>query len=83
MSIKEFYDAKGEGQAGVQASSTGINIGLSASGERVTKRIYIFEGWREGGLQGFDQEIFNLVKDQISDLLKEHVVVEEDMEQKE
>ena len=54
VSIEEFYDSKGDGSAGVQATEGEINIGLKGSGQKVTKRIYSFEGWRDGSSIGIE-----------------------------
>lgn len=77
VSIEEFYDTRGDGKAGVQASDASLNIGISGSGERVTKRVYTFEGWRDGGLKGVDEEILKLLKDKAGDLMKEKITIEE------
>lgn len=77
VSIEEFYDAKGDGKVGVQASDASLNIGISGSGERVTKSVYTFEGWRDGGLKGVDEEILKLLKDKAGDFMKEKITIEE------
>ena len=77
VSIEEFYDTKGDGKAGVQAANASLNIGISGSGERVTKRVYTFEGWRDGGLKGVDEEILKLLKDKTGDIMKEKIIIEE------
>ena len=77
VTIEEFYEGKGEGNIGVQASNASLNVGLSGSGERVTKRIYTFEGWRDGGLKGIDEQIVALMKENASELAQEKVTVEE------
>lgn len=77
VSIEEFYDSKGDGKVGLQKVPTEMNIGLSGSGEHVTKRIYTFEGWRDGGLKGVDEEILRLLKESVSDIGKEKSTIEE------
>lgn len=77
VTIEEFYEGKGEGNVGVHASNASLNVGLSGSGERVTKRIYTFEGWRDGGLKGIDEQILALMKENASELAQEKVTVEE------
>lgn len=77
VSIEEFYDSKGDGKVGMQKVETELNIGLSGSGERVTKRIYTFEGWRDGGLKGVDEEILRLLKESVRDNRKEKSTIEE------
>ena len=44
VSIEEFYEYKGEGAVGAQIDVTKINVGLSGSGQRVSRRIYKFSG---------------------------------------
>lgn len=61
VSIEEFYDTKGDGGLGVQSTEGDINIGLKGSGQKVTKRIYSFEGWREGSSIGVEA-ISELIK---------------------
>ncbi|WP_195945925.1 hypothetical protein [Paraclostridium bifermentans] len=61
VSIEEFYDTKGDGGVGVQSTEGDINIGLKGSGQKVTKRIYSFEGWRDGSSIGVEA-ISELIK---------------------
>lgn len=61
VSIEEFYDTKGDGSLGVQSTEGDINIGLKGSGQKVTKRIYSFEGWRDGSSIGVE-DISELIK---------------------
>lgn len=49
--IEEYYDTTGEGGLGVKLSEENISAGLSGSGRRVSKRVYTFKGWRDGGLE--------------------------------
>lgn len=44
VEIEEFYDLNGEGSVGLKADKNGISAGASASGRRVSKRIYKFRG---------------------------------------
>jgi len=44
VSIEEFYEYKGEGVVGAQVNGANVNVGLSGSGQRVSKRIYKFSG---------------------------------------
>ena len=44
VEIEEFYDLNGEGSVGLKADEKGISAGASASGRRVSKRIYKFRG---------------------------------------
>ena len=44
VEIEEFYDLNGEGSVGLKADEKGITAGASASGRRVSKRIYKFRG---------------------------------------
>ncbi len=44
VEIEEFYDLNGEGSIGLKADEKGITAGASASGRRVSKRIYKFRG---------------------------------------
>ncbi|NFC29188.1 hypothetical protein EXM98_19115 [Clostridium botulinum] len=73
VSIEEYYDNKADGKLGAQVDSDGLNLGISGSGERVVKRVYTFEGWREGGLEGIDKDIIEKLKIQ-SDILTEKSV---------
>ena len=47
VEIEEFYDLSGEGSIGVQLHETAVSAGVSASGKRVTKRIYKFTAFRD------------------------------------
>lgn len=44
VSIEEFYEYKGEGAVGAQIDGAKVNVGLSGSGQRVSRRIYKFSG---------------------------------------
>jgi len=57
VTIEEFYESKGDGKAGLHSDGATLNIGISGSGEKVTKRVYIFEGWREGDKLSINENI--------------------------
>ena len=44
VEIEEFYDLNGDANVGVQGKGKAIALGLTASGQRVSKRIYKFNG---------------------------------------
>jgi hypothetical protein len=44
VEIEEFYDLNGDGSVGIKSDDKGISVGASASGRRVSKRIYKFRG---------------------------------------
>ncbi len=44
VEIEEFYDINAEGNIGINAKEQSISLGASASGRRVSKRIYKFSG---------------------------------------
>lgn len=44
VEIEEFYDLNAKGKAGLSAEEQSITLGLAASGQRVSKRIYKFSG---------------------------------------
>ncbi|MDD2690322.1 MAG: hypothetical protein PHX69_00890 [Simplicispira sp.] len=44
VEIEEFYDLNADGSLGVKAKEQSISLGASASGRRVSKRIYKFRG---------------------------------------
>lgn len=44
VEIEEFYDINAEGNVGINAKEQSISLGASASGRRVSKRIYKFSG---------------------------------------
>ena len=44
VEIEEFYDLNGDANLGVQGKGKAIALGLTASGQRVSKRIYKFTG---------------------------------------
>jgi hypothetical protein len=44
VTIEEFYQYKAEGAVGTKIDGTKVNIGASGSGQRVTRRIYRFNG---------------------------------------
>ncbi len=45
VEIEEFYDGQGKGSVGVKGDESGITLGASGEGRRVTKRIIKFAGW--------------------------------------
>ena len=45
VEIEEFYDGQGKGSLGVKGDESGITLGASGEGRRVTKRIIKFSGW--------------------------------------
>jgi hypothetical protein len=59
VEIEEFYDTSGKGKIGINAKTEGesltVGAGVSGEGRRVTKRIYRFRGWRDGGLEVIEQ----------------------------
>jgi hypothetical protein len=61
VEIEEFYDASGKGNLGLNAdlSKETIGVGVNGEGRKVTKRIYRFKGWHEGGTTVFEQLIKN------------------------
>ncbi|WP_294713226.1 hypothetical protein, partial [uncultured Fusobacterium sp.] len=56
VTIEEFYENKEEGHIGITASQEGAGLGIGSNEEKVVKRVYIFEGWREGGLDLLGKE---------------------------
>ena len=56
VSIEEFYDYKGDGAATASLDGTKGSFGVSASSQRVSKRIYTFKGLTartsDGGADG-------------------------------
>ena len=55
VQIEEFYEYTEEGKLGFSAQGGNPNIGLSASDQRVSKRIYTFKGLRTGNLTEIDE----------------------------
>ncbi|MED4802625.1 hypothetical protein [Bacillus atrophaeus] len=51
VEIEEYYDTQGDGAAGVQYKESNLNIGVSGSGRRISKRVYRFKGFKETELQ--------------------------------
>lgn len=45
VEIEEFYEGQGKGSLGVKGDDSGITIGASGEGRRVTKRVIKFAGW--------------------------------------
>jgi len=45
VEIEEFYDGQGKGSLGVKGDESGITLGASGEGRRVTKRVIKFAGW--------------------------------------
>lgn len=66
VSIEEFYDTKGDGALGVQSTEGEFNIGLKGNGQKVTKRIYSFDGWREGSSMGIEKILESIKPDDLS-----------------
>lgn len=56
VEIEEYYDISGEGNIGLSASESGINLGTGGSGRKVTKRIYRFKGWNEKISEEYSEE---------------------------
>ena len=54
VTIEEFYGSSGEGKIGLNSDGENITFGINGAGRRVTKRIYTFKGWRDGGLDVID-----------------------------
>ena len=48
VEIEEFYDASGNGFAGISVdqSRQTTSVGVGAEGRQITKRVYRFSGWR-------------------------------------
>lgn len=44
VQIEEYYEYAGEGSLGLKGDEKGLTLGASASGQRVSKRIYKFIG---------------------------------------
>lgn len=44
VEMEEFYDFNASGHAGIKPDGTAITVGLSAQGQKVTKRIFRFKG---------------------------------------
>lgn len=51
VEIEEFYDSAREGQAGLNVTGKAVSLGASGAGKHVSKRVYRFKGWRDGGLE--------------------------------
>ncbi|MEA4831552.1 hypothetical protein SDC9_128840 [bioreactor metagenome] len=49
--IEEYFDTTGAGDLGVKLEGESLSAGLSGSGRRVSKKVYTFKGWRDGGLE--------------------------------
>lgn len=45
VEIEEFYEGHGKGSIGVKGDESGVTLGASGEGRRVTKRIIKFSGW--------------------------------------
>ncbi|WP_459047015.1 hypothetical protein [Stenotrophomonas sp. PSU_St99] len=45
VEIEEFYDGQGKGSLGIKGDESGITLGASGEGRRVTKRVIKFAGW--------------------------------------
>lgn len=73
VTIEEFYDTKGDGNIGVKAEEKKVSIGANASGEKVAKRIYTFEAWRDGGLEGINERIMTLLKQVEDECLEDDI----------
>lgn len=53
--VEEYYEGEGEGKVGLNAEEGSVSLGLSGAGRRISKRVYTFKGWRDGGLEGLDK----------------------------
>jgi hypothetical protein len=42
--LEEYYEGEAEGSIGMNGSESGISLGASASGRKITKRVYRFIG---------------------------------------
>ena len=45
VEIEEFYEGQGKGSLGLKGDESGITLGASGEGRRVTKRVIKFAGW--------------------------------------
>lgn len=74
VSIEEFYDVSGDGGIGAQATEKSLNIGINGSGHKVTKRVYSFDGWREGssiGIEGVMKKLLSEDSQEIDENIEE------------
>lgn len=63
VEIEEYYDLSGEASAGISTNGQNIQVGMSAAGRKVSKRIYRFTGWSKESTTASDlTEIDNLDK---------------------
>lgn len=44
VEIEEFYDYSGEGHAGLKTDGTTLGLGVSATGKKISRRVYRFKG---------------------------------------
>ena len=44
VEIEEYYDVSGEGHIGAKGDHSGLNLGASAEGRKITKRVIKFKG---------------------------------------
>lgn len=53
VEIEEFYDISGKAKVGLTANAEteSIELGASGEGQRVTRRVYKFKGWRQSAIE--------------------------------
>ncbi|WP_139323122.1 hypothetical protein [Deinococcus marmoris] len=70
VEIEEFFDISGKGQMGLQTQESGLSMGISGEGKKLSRRIYRFKGWRDGGLETLMADLGGLTPDELESLRK-------------
>ena len=69
VEIEEYYDSAHEGQGGLNVDSKkGVSLGGSGSGKNVSKRVYRFKGWRDGGLEALMAQMGQMSSEELEAL---------------
>jgi len=64
VELEEYFDVAKEGKGGVSVDGKGASLGGSGSGKTVSKRVYRFKGWRDGGLEALMAQIGQLSEEE-------------------
>lgn len=57
VEIEEFYDTSKDGKAGITGSSKSVEIGVSGSARKITKRVYKFKGQNDKKAEVYEQKL--------------------------
>lgn len=71
VTIEEYYDTKGDGKIGGKFEKASVEASIGGSGERVSRRVYTFEGWRAGDTDTLSESLVSLYPDLFDAITKQ------------